>query len=122
MEQNNIKLGRLGEEIAQAYFIKNGYIIIAKNARLSHKEIDLIINKGKEIRFIEVKTSYINFYNQGNNPEDYISQQKIDTLLRAIDEYSLILAKNKENIYLDVVAIRLFSNKKANISCFKNIY
>jgi putative endonuclease len=122
MEQYNHKIGRLGEKIANQYFINNGYAIIAKNARISHKEIDLIIQKDKEIRFIEVKTSYFNAKNlQKTKPEDYISDHKIRLLKEAIYEYCLILAKKQENIYLDAISITLLNNKMANISYFKNI-
>ena len=122
MEQYNNKLGGLGEKIARSYFLRLGYIIVAKNARIGHKEADLIIQKGLEIRFIEVKTTYLNkSSNKPNKAEDYLSKRKICTLKQAIFEYCLILAKKEENIYLDFIAITVLKNKMANISYFKNI-
>jgi len=122
MEQYKHSLGFLGENIARSYFLRLGYCIIAKNARIGHKEIDLIIQKGLEVRFIEVKTSYLNKLNKRQfGAEDYISKRKINTLKQAIFEYCLILAKKEENFCLDFIAITVLKNKMANISYFKNI-
>lgn len=121
MEQYNLKIGKTGEIVARSYLIKSGYTIIATNARISHKEIDLIVQKNKEFRFIEVKTTFYSNISH-NLPEDYLSQQKISTLTTAIYEYCLILAKKEENISLDLIAVTILPNKVANISHFKNIF
>ncbi|MCX6793337.1 MAG: YraN family protein [Candidatus Falkowbacteria bacterium] len=122
VEQNSLSLGRLGEKIAKDYLISGGYVVVAKNARISHMEIDLIVQKDTEIRFIEVKTSKLrpNIINI-TKPEDYLSQRKICILKQAIYEYCLILAKNESNIHLDLIAVTINFNNMANISHFKNV-
>lgn len=120
IEQYNQNIGKIGEFIAKSFLTRSGYSIIAKNARISHKEIDLIVQKDKEFRFIEVKTTYFK-HGQQILPEDYLSKRKIATLITAIHEYCLILAKKEQNITLDLIAVTIKSNKTANISHYKNI-
>ncbi len=109
------QIGKIGEKIACYYLLKNNYIIIGKNVKISHKEIDIIAQKNKNLIFVEVKTTY------NNNPKDYISNKKIRLIKQAIDYFCLILAKKQENIRLDFIAIKLTNKKIANISHFKNI-
>jgi len=52
---NNI-IGRRGEDIAAAFLLESGFVILAKNWRYSHLEVDLIATKGQALHFIEVKT------------------------------------------------------------------
>lgn len=60
-EHNN--LGRVGEERAVAYLLKAGYVILERNWRLKHREIDVICTDGELIIIVEVKTRYL--------PEEY---------------------------------------------------
>lgn len=122
MEHNNIKIGNIGEKIACNFLVNNGYKIISQNTRVSHKEIDIIVEKEDQIRFIEVKTTYYKNKYSKNKPEDYLSLRKIKLLKSAIYEYCLILAKNEENVHLDLIAITIIKSKKlANIKHFLDI-
>jgi putative endonuclease len=49
-------LGRLGERLAAAHLERLGYMILARNARTRHGEIDLIAFDGDALVFVEVKT------------------------------------------------------------------
>jgi putative endonuclease len=49
-------LGILGERLAESYLKKLGYIILARNYRHGHKEIDLIVRHSALVAFVEVKT------------------------------------------------------------------
>ena len=55
MANHNI-LGKLGEEYAAEYLKKQGYIILERNFRARHLELDIIASHGKFLAFIEVKT------------------------------------------------------------------
>jgi len=50
------KIGKAGEEIAAKYLTRKGYQIIKQNYRCKNGEIDLIVQDGDTIVFIEVKT------------------------------------------------------------------
>ena len=49
------KTGATGESIAEEFLQRKGYKIIEKNYRRKWGEIDIIAEKGNEVRFIEVK-------------------------------------------------------------------
>lgn len=49
------ELGTRSEQIAADYLSALGYTILARNYRVGHKEVDLVIGRGKVVAFVEVK-------------------------------------------------------------------
>lgn len=83
MAQHN-ELGKLGEQLAVNFLIKNGYEIKEKNWRFQKAEIDIIAQKENILAIIEVKTRSTDYF---GNPQDFITPKKINLLVKAIDEY-----------------------------------
>lgn len=52
---NHLKIGNRGEWLAGKWLEKKGYIIVARNWRYKHLEIDLIANYNNMLHFIEIK-------------------------------------------------------------------
>lgn len=81
-------MGARGEELAAEYLEKNGYVVTARNARVSHDEIDIIAEDGEHIVFVEVKaraqTTSNQRYGRPCAAVDYTKKQK---LLRCVTEY-----------------------------------
>jgi putative endonuclease len=50
------ELGREGELLALDYLKKEGFRLLEKNYRSRQGEIDLVVEKGEDIYFVEVKT------------------------------------------------------------------
>jgi putative endonuclease len=50
------KLGRVGEGLAAEYLVGHGYSILGRNVRTPYGEIDLVMQAGEVIVFVEVKT------------------------------------------------------------------
>lgn len=50
------RAGIAGEVLAAAYMRLKGYDVLASNYRYAHREIDLILQKGNTLVFVEVKT------------------------------------------------------------------
>lgn len=48
-------LGARGERLAARFLERAGYTILARNYRLGHREIDLIISRDELVAFVEVK-------------------------------------------------------------------
>lgn len=65
--------GYYGETIAQKVLEKKGYRLLVKNYTIHGGEIDLIMEKGEEIVFVEVKTRRNDHY---GTPLESISPQK----------------------------------------------
>lgn len=56
MSDSRIKVGKIGEALAIEHFKAQGYEIRAQNYRTRSGEIDLIVQRGKRVVFVEVKT------------------------------------------------------------------
>lgn len=52
---NRRDLGRLGEDIACDFLVRNGHVVIERNYRCGHLEIDIITQDADGIHFVEVK-------------------------------------------------------------------
>lgn len=49
-------LGREGETRAASYLRERGYRVLERNARAGGVEIDLVVTRGRQVVFVEVKT------------------------------------------------------------------
>lgn len=63
-------LGRLGEDRAVAHFRRLGFVVVARNVRTRHGEIDLIAFDGRTLVFAEVKARRASNRRRGLCPED----------------------------------------------------
>jgi len=87
------EIGMRGEELASAYLEKAGFRILARNAHVSHDEIDIIAEDAKYIVFCEVKTRAQTSENRRfGRPASAVDHTKKQKLLRAANEY---LRRNK---------------------------
>ncbi len=48
-------LGKKGEDLALEYLLQRGMVLLARNWRSGHKELDLVMEEGNFIRVVEVK-------------------------------------------------------------------
>jgi putative endonuclease len=55
MERATIALGRAGEEAALAWYRSRGYALVARNWRCALGELDLVLARGADLVFCEVK-------------------------------------------------------------------
>jgi putative endonuclease len=56
VSHGGIALGARGERLATAWYVENGYTVVARNWRCDIGEIDLIATRGSELVIAEVKT------------------------------------------------------------------
>ena len=56
MRNSRVQIGKIGESLAAEHLKVQGYEIRAQNYRTRFGEIDLIVQKGRQIVFVEVKT------------------------------------------------------------------
>lgn len=84
MEKYKQKLGKRGEDRAEEYLKRKGFLILEKNYRFGHKEIDLIGREGNTVVFIEVKTGRSKKF---GTPEERVSLRKQKNLIEAALAY-----------------------------------
>lgn len=108
-DNNPTATGQKGEELACEYLINKGYIILEKNWRYKHLEIDIIAEKENVIIVVEVKYRSYTAYGE---PEVFVNKQKQKFLIEAINQYIYQKDIDKE-VRFDIIAI---SKKKDNYS------
>lgn len=120
----NIKIGTLGENIAEKYLKNKGFLVISRNYREKWGEIDIVCKKGQTFHFVEVKSVSQGTYSDlpdKHRPEDMLHQNKAKRLRRVIETY---IDRNliKEDFVCDLITVRIDQEKMtARVAMFENI-
>lgn len=104
----NKDVGDKGEAIAANFLQKKGFIILERNWRHKHLEVDIIASESKKLHFVEVKTRTNTKYGL---PEESISQAKMNHLKVAAEAY-LRLNPQWELIQFDVISVMITKEKE----------
>ena len=99
--------GKLGEQLAAAYFLQHGYQLLEQNWRHSHWEVDIIASKKSTLHFIEVKARRTKNY---GTPEEQVSNKKMQNLINAAEQY-LYLHPQWKRIQFDILSITILKDK-----------
>lgn len=78
------ELGKLGEELAVNYLLKDGYDILETNWVFQKAEIDIIAIKDNVLAIVEVKTRSSSDFGL---PQEFVKPKKIQLLVKAVNEY-----------------------------------
>lgn len=126
------KVGADGELTACKYLYTKGYSILCRNYRKKWGEIDIIVEKKGEIRFIEVKTvahEMLESFNAESvsdvyRPEDNVHPKKLDRLRRTVETYLAEMNVSDETEWgIDLVVVYLDPvNRVAKVRLIPDIY
>jgi putative endonuclease len=100
-------IGEKGEDLAAEFYRQNNYVILDRNWKCYHLEVDLIAINEKEIVFCEVKTRS---YTTLGEPETFVTPQKQKNLIRAANLYLTRRSISKE-VRFDIVSVVLHGEK-----------
>jgi putative endonuclease len=118
MPSQNLQTGKLGEQLAAAYLLGLGYMVLDLNWRHHHWELDIIAAKGNTLHFVEVKTrTSLQF----GYPEQHISVKKMRHLKNAACHYHY-LHPNYKNIQFDVISIIIELGNEPVLYCIEDVY
>lgn len=109
--------GLKGEQFAKNFLSGKGWTVLHERWRWQHREIDLIVTRGTELAFVEVKTRR-NL--RMGYPEASVGTAKRQ-LLRQAAEAFLALHPVYEFIRFDVVSILLNGEDVAEIRHWENV-
>lgn len=103
--------GRLGEDIAAAYLEKKGYVMVERNARVGHGELDLVAKIESFLVFVEVKTRHADAdrYNPYGAPKDAVNRKKQETLIKTANAY-LSLHREFDDLTPRVDVVEVYLN------------
>lgn len=97
-------IGRRGEVYAATFLRSHGFTVIAQNWRCLFGEIDLIVKREDEVRFIEVKTRRTRTYGL---PQESVTSQKLRHLARSIEWWIAHCHIPPRRYQADVIALLL---------------
>lgn len=117
------RLGRWGEQLAAGFLARQGYTILAQNARTTYGEIDLVaiqpvVSQNQTgaasaperiVVFVEVKTRSSTAFGL---PEEAVSARKQAHMLACAQAYLQEHPELGADWRIDVVAIRTFPGRK----------
>ena len=123
------EIGKLGEDIAKAFLMKQGFYFVESNFISYHRgELDLIFKntKNNKIHFIEVKSIKVNSLmkeSKGHiDPRDNFTKEKYGKLLKTIEYYCLYNKISDKNWQLDLACIYIdMTTRQAKVEYLPNI-
>jgi putative endonuclease len=90
MAEHN-EIGKIGENLASSFLMKQGFSILERNYHVPVGEIDIVAKKDNSLRFIEVKSVKVTNFNNLDRlvirPEDNLTSAKWLKLLKAVQIY-----------------------------------
>lgn len=112
------ELGKIGEEIAAQYLLRNGYRILRRNFYFDKAEIDIIAQKEEDtVVIVEVKTRNSDFF---GDPQSFVTPGKIKNLVKAANEY-IVSNELDVEVRFDIIAI-LKNKKSESLEHFENAF
>ncbi|MBN1994726.1 MAG: YraN family protein [Anaerolineae bacterium] len=98
------QIGRQGEEIAAAYLMERGYHILQRNWSCPTGELDIIVEGGDTLVFVEVRTRRGNRFGPA---EESITPAKQARLIELAQTYLQETVSAHTSWRIDVVAVQL---------------
>jgi len=108
----------LGEEIAVKYLEEMGQIIIGRNWRYSHLEVDIISSDEKGIHFVEVKSRVAPL---AADPTENVDYKKRERLKRAAIGFLAEHPQGDAEIFFDVLTV-VFDGEKTEIDYIQQAF
>ena len=102
-------LGKIAEDLAAEYLVKNGYKILVRNFRYQKAEIDMISEKDNLIIVTEVKARSTDFFIL---PQEAVTKGKIKLIVTAANHFMEEFNKNKE-VRFDIISV--LPDQKGNL-------
>jgi len=114
-----IALGRKGEEVAVDFLKKQGYRIIKRNYRCRAGEIDIVVEEGSSLVFVEVKSRRSTHFGL---PEEAVSYEKRRHLTRVALGYLTHHRIKETKCRFDVVSVLMNDHGVKEIRLIKNAF
>jgi len=103
MPDSRRALGQLGEELAVQHLQARGYLILARNYRCAHGEVDIIARDRERLAFVEVRARRGTSF---GTPEESVTARKQERLATVARNYLQEMGCEDVDWGIDVVAVR----------------
>jgi putative endonuclease len=102
MENHNRVLGQTGEDRAAAWYVEQGYAVLARNWRCGQGEIDLLCTRGAVLVVCEVKARRTDAHGQ---PFEAVTRAKQLRLRRLVVAYLRSYGGRYDEVRFDVASL-----------------
>lgn len=104
IEKGKQAVGKKGEELAAEYLKRLGQVIVERNWRISHLEVDIITSDSRGLHFVEVKTLVApNIV----PPEFRVNSNKRGKITSAARKYIALNPQDGREVFFDIVSVIL---------------
>ncbi|WP_080777359.1 YraN family protein [Chryseobacterium phocaeense] len=93
--------GKIAEDLAAEFLLKNGYTILVRNFRFQKSEIDIIAEKESLIIIVEVKARSTDAFML---PQEAVTKAKIKSIVSAANYFMEEFNKNQE-VRFDIISV-----------------
>lgn len=100
---DEMKTGFQGENLAAQFLMEKGFEVVQRNYRFNKGEIDLIVQKGDWVIFVEVKTRTSTAYGE---PEEILGEIKARKIYEAAEDY-IFRFDWQGHVRFDVISVKL---------------
>lgn len=127
MAEHN-EIGKIGENIAKTFLMKQGFEILEQNYRILQGEIDIIAKKDNILRFVEVKSVKVRDCSKIDTlvvtPEDNLTFSKWSKILVAVETYrSHKGVPHKTRYQIDLACVYIDTEKReGRVKLIQNIH
>lgn len=118
MENARKTLGNMGEDLACGYLTSQGHVILDRNWRYGHLEIDIVSKDDKGLHFVEVKSRVAPV---SADPEENVGWKKQRRLTSAANAYLHSRAAGDLEVTFDIVTV-VFDGEKTDIKYYNQAF
>ena len=110
-------IGKLGEDLASDFLIKDGYTVVARNVHMGRNEIDIIAEDKDFLVFVEVKTRTCLYPESGGFgiPATAVDLEKRTNTVKAVRDY-LYSHQTQKQPRIDVIEVYLEEQKEPTLT------
>lgn len=107
-----LRLGRYGEALAARYLTDRGLVVLERNWRCEHGEVDLVARDGDTLVVCEVKTRRGTAF---GDPVEAVTFTKVMRLRRLAAAYVAARGLHSQGLRIDVVGVLCRPGRTAEI-------
>ena len=118
MTHANQVLGEAGERHAEAWLVARGWTVLARRFRSGHRDIDLIVERGDTVAFVEVKARHGARF---GHPVQAVDWRKQRQLIRSAQVWADRYGRTGQAFRFDVIGV-LIEGHRTRIRHVENAF
>lgn len=115
----NVELGAFGEELAVGHLQERGMVVLERNWRCRHGEVDVIAESGDAVVFVEVKTRTGSGY---GTPAEAVTHTKQARIRRLAALWLREQPRGWHTVRFDVVAVLLAPGCEPELTHLEGVF